>query len=280
MSITVNPASMFDVQAKRLHEYKRQHLNALHILSLYCGIKNGTHKEMAPRTFLFGGKAAPSYTMAKLIIKLVCSVGDLVNNDPDTRDLVKVVFLPNYSVSLGQKIYPAADLSEQISTAGKEASGTGCMKMMMNGAVTIGTLDGANIEIRQECGDENFFLFGLTAPEIAEMQQKGYQPRAFYEKSSALREVMDGLRDGRFSNGDRDLFAPLVDNLMNADPYFVLADFDAYAAAQDAAGKAYLDTAHWGRMSLLNTARSGKFSSDRTIRQYCEDIWKVPVAGE
>ncbi len=279
MNIAVNPAAMFDVQAKRLHEYKRQHLNALHILSLYCGIKNGTHKDMAPRTFLFGGKAAPSYTMAKLIIKLVCSVGDIVNNDPDTRDLMKVIFLPNYSVSLGQKIYPAADLSEQISTAGKEASGTGCMKMMMNGAVTIGTLDGANIEIRQECGEENFFLFGLTAPQIADLQHGGYNPRSYYEQSPALREVMDGLRDGRFSNGDRDLFAPLIDNLLHSDPYFVLADFDAYAAAQAEAGKAYLDTAHWGRMSLLNTARSGKFSSDRTIRQYCEEIWKVPVAG-
>lgn len=278
MSITVDPESMFDVQVKRLHEYKRQHLNALHILSLYCGIKNGTLKGLAPRTFLFGGKAAPSYTMAKLIIKLVCGVGDLVNNDPDTRDLLKVIFLPNYSVSLGQKIYPAADLSEQISTAGKEASGTGCMKMMMNGAVTIGTLDGANIEIREECGEENFFLFGLTAPEIAALQ-RGYKPRSYYENSPALREVLDGLRDGRFSNGDRGLFAPLVNDLLNVDRYFVLADFDSYATAQAEAGKAYLDTDQWGRMSLLNTTRSGKFSSDRTIRQYCEEIWKVPVSG-
>ena len=279
MNIIVNPESMFDVQVKRLHEYKRQHLNALHILSLYCGIKNGTIHNMAPRTFLFGGKAAPSYTMAKLIIKLICSVGDVVNNDPDTRDLMKVVFLPNYSVSLGQKIYPAADLSEQISTAGLEASGTGCMKFMMNGAVAIGTLDGANIEIREEAGEENFFLFGLTAPEIADRKAAGYSPRTFYEQSPALREVMDGLRDGRFSNGDRDLFAPLVNDLMHSDRYFVFADFEAYAAAQAEAGKAYAETARWGRMSLLNTARSGKFSSDRTIRQYCDEIWKVPVAG-
>ncbi len=277
MKIRVDPASMFDVQVKRLHEYKRQHLSALHILALYCGVKNGTVKTMAPRTFLFGGKAAPSYVMAKLIIKLICSVGDVVNNDPDTRDLMKVVFLPNYSVSLGQKIYPAADLSEQISTAGKEASGTGCMKFMMNGAVTIGTLDGANIEIREEVGEDNFFLFGLTASEIGHMQRTGYKPRGFYEKSPALREVLDGLRDGRFSNGDRNLFAPLVNDLLSVDRYFVLADFDAYAAAQAEAGKAYLDNARWGRMSLLNTARSGKFSSDRTIRQYCADIWKVPV---
>ena len=279
MRIDVNPESMFDVQVKRLHEYKRQHLNALHILSLYCGVKNGTLKNLAPRTFLFGGKAAPSYTMAKLIIKLICSVGDVVNNDPDTRDLIKVIFLPNYSVSVGQKIYPAADLSEQISTAGKEASGTGCMKFMMNGAIAIGTLDGANIEIRQEAGEDNFFLFGLTAPEIEDLQRSGYNPRSYYEKSPALKEVMDGLRDGRFSNGDRDLFQPLVDNLMNSDPYFVFADFDAYAASQAEAGKAYADTARWGRMSLLNTARSGKFSSDRTIREYCRDIWKVPVTS-
>jgi starch phosphorylase len=276
MSIDVDPTSMFDVQVKRLHEYKRQHLNALHILSLYCQIKSGTIKGLTPRTFLFGGKAAPSYAMAKLIIKLICQVGELVNNDPKVKDLLKVIFLPNYSVSLGQRIYPAADLSEQISTAGFEASGTGCMKFMMNGAVAIGTLDGANIEIRKEAGEENFFLFGLTAPEITNLQQAGYNPRRYYNKSPMLREVLDGLRDGRFSNGDRDLFTPLVNDLMNSDRYFVLADFDAYVAAQLEAGKAYADMSRWGTMSLLNTARSGKFSSDRTIRQYCEDIWKLP----
>jgi starch phosphorylase len=276
-SIDVDPTSMFDVQVKRLHEYKRQHLNALHILSLYCQIKGGVMKDPAPRTFLFGGKAAPSYTMAKLIIKLICQVGELVNNDPRVKDILKVIFLPNYSVSLGQRIYPAADLSEQISTAGFEASGTGCMKFMMNGAVAIGTLDGANIEIRKEAGEENFFLFGLTAPEISDLQRAGYNPRRHYDKSPLLREVLDGLRDGRFSNGDRNLFAPLVNDLMNSDRYFVLADFDAYAAAQQEAGKAYADISRWGTMSLLNTARSGKFSSDRTIRQYCEDIWKLPL---
>jgi glycogen phosphorylase len=279
MSIDVDPKSMFDVQVKRLHEYKRQHLNALHILSLYCQIKSGTMKNLAPRTFLFGGKAAPSYSMAKLIIKLICQVGELVNNDPQVKDVLKVIFLPNYSVSLGQRIYPAADLSEQISTAGFEASGTGCMKFMMNGAVAIGTLDGANIEIRKEAGEENFFLFGMTAPEISDLQQAGYNPRRYCDKSPLLREVLDGLRDGRFSNGDRDLFSPLVDDLMNHDRYFVLADFDAYAAAQQEAGKAYADISRWGTMSLLNTARSGKFSSDRTIRQYCEDIWKLPLGS-
>ncbi len=279
MSIDVDPASMFDVQVKRLHEYKRQHLNALHILSLYCQIKNGTIKDFAPRTFLFGGKAAPSYTMAKLIIKLICQIGELINNDSQVNDKLKVVFVPNYSVSLGQRIYPAADLSEQISTAGFEASGTGCMKFMMNGAVAIGTFDGANIEIRQEAGEENFFLFGLTAPEIADLRLAGYNPRDYCDKSPMLREVLDGLRDGRFSNGDRELFSPLVNNLMTVDPYFVLADFDAYATAQHEAGKAFADVSQWGTMSLLNTARSGKFSSDRTIRQYCEDIWKLPVGN-
>jgi starch phosphorylase len=277
MSIDVDPTSMFDVQVKRLHEYKRQHLNALHILSLYCQIKAGTMKDIVPRTFLFGGKAAPSYTMAKLIIKLVCQVGELINNDPQVKNVLKVIFLPNYSVSLGQRIYPAADLSEQISTAGLEASGTGCMKFMMNGAVAIGTLDGANIEIRKEAGEENFFLFGLTAPEISDLSKAGYNPRDYYDKSPLLREVLDGLRDGRFSNGDRALFAPLVNDLMASDRYFVLADFDAYAAAQQEAGKAYADISRWGPMSLLNTARSGKFSSDRTIREYCQDIWKLPI---
>ncbi|SEF79118.1 starch phosphorylase [Bryocella elongata] len=277
MSIDVDPTSMFDVQVKRLHEYKRQHLNALHILSLYCQIKSGAVKDLTPRTFLFGGKAAPSYTMAKLIIKLICQIGALVNSDPQVNHLLKVIFLPNYSVSLGQRIYPAADLSEQISTAGFEASGTGCMKFMMNGAVTLGTLDGANIEIRKEVGEENFFLFGLTAPEISDLRHAGYNPRGYYEKSPLLREALDGLRDGRFSNGDRGLFAPLVNDLLNSDRYLVLADFDAYVAAQLEAGKAYSDPSRWGPMSLLNTARSGKFSSDRTIRQYCEDIWELPV---
>lgn len=277
MSISINPHSMFDVQVKRIHEYKRQHLSALHILSLYCQIKDGTVKDLTPRTFLFGGKAAPAYVMAKLMIKLICATADLINGDPQVRDLLKVVFLPNYSVSLGQRIYPAADLSEQISTAGFEASGTGCMKFMMNGSVTIGTLDGANIEIREEVGKESFFLFGLTAPQIADIKKGGYVPQSYYDRSALLREVMDGLRDGRFTNGDRQTFAPLVNDLLTNDRYFVLADFDAYAATQAEAGKAYGDSPRWSRMSLLNTARSGKFSSDRTIRQYCSDIWKVPV---
>ncbi|WP_158785923.1 glycogen/starch/alpha-glucan phosphorylase [Granulicella sp. L46] len=279
MGIGIDPKSMFDVQVKRIHEYKRQHLNALHILGLYCQLKNGVLGDMQPRTFLFGGKAAPSYTMAKLMIKLVCSVADLVNSDHEVRDILKVVFLPNYNVSLGQRIYPAADLSEQISTAGKEASGTGCMKMQMNGALTIGTLDGANIEIRQEVGEENFFLFGLTAQEIDQKRHEGYRPGDYYERDPLLHEVIDGLADGRFSQGDRELFLPLVQNLMNLDPYMLMADFASYRKAQSEASIFYSDATRWSRMSLLNSARSGKFSSDRTIREYCEQIWDVPVGS-
>ncbi|MGI4830645.1 MAG: glycogen/starch/alpha-glucan phosphorylase [Janthinobacterium lividum] len=279
MKITLDPTSMFDAQVKRIHEYKRQHLNALHILALYCQIKSGAVKDATPRTFLFGGKAAPGYQMAKLIIKLVCTVGELVNSDPVTRDVLRVIFVPDYSVSLGQRIYPTADLSEQISTAGKEASGTGCMKFMMNGAIAIGTLDGANIEIRDAVGQENFFLFGLTAPEIAKMKQDGYRPRDFYERDPLLREVLDGLGNGTLSKGDRQLFQPLLDELLNRDAYMVLADFRAYIEAQANAGSAFQNAAHWTRMSVLNTARSGVFSSDRAIRQYCKEIWNVPISG-
>ncbi len=277
MDLKLNPASMFDVQVKRIHEYKRQHLNALHILSLYCRIKNGELTDIPPRTFLFGGKAAPSYVYAKLMIKLVCQVGKLVGSDPQTKDLLEVVFVPDYSVSVGQRIYPAADLSEQISTAGKEASGTGCMKFMMNGAVAIGTLDGANIEIREEAGAENFFLFGLTAEQVAEKQAAGYRPREHYDKEPLLREVIDGLASGRFSDGDKDLFAPIVQDLLNVDRFMVMADFADYVKVQGDVGKAFCDAKAWSRMSALNTARSGKFSSDRAIREYCRDIWKVPV---
>jgi len=277
MDVKLNPASMFDVQVKRIHEYKRQHLNALHILSQYCRIKNGELKEIPARTYIFGGKAAPSYTYAKLMIKLVCQVGELVGKDPQTKDLLRVVFVPDYSVSVGQRIYPAADLHEQISTAGKEASGTGCMKFMMNGAVAIGTLDGANIEIRDEVGEENFFLFGLTAAEVAEKQAAGYKPREFYDKNPLLREVMDGLRDGRFSDGDKEMFAPIVKDLLEVDRFMVMADFEDYVKVQGEAGSAFCDAKAWSRMSALNTARSGKFSSDRAVREYCKDIWKVPV---
>jgi starch phosphorylase len=272
---SVDPASLFDVQVKRLHEYKRQHLNVLHIASLYYRLKRDPHLAIPPRTFLFGGKAAPGYYMAKLIIKLINSVADVVNNDPATRERLKVVFLPDYNVTLGQRVYPAADLAEQISTAGKEASGTGCMKFAMNGALTIGTLDGANIEIRQEVGAENFFLFGLTAQQVVERKAAGYSPYDYYHSNPALREVIDAIARGDFSPGDRGLFGPLVNSLLQHDDYMLFADFEPYVECQSLVSEAYLNVEHWSRMSILNTARSGKFSSDRAAQEYCRKIWQV-----
>ncbi len=273
--VVVDPQSLFDVQVKRIHEYKRQHLNALHIVALYLRLKNDPDLDLTPRTFIFGGKAAPGYRMAKLMIRLITGLGEVINRDPDIRDRLKVIFLPNFNVSTGQRVYPAAELSEQISTAGKEASGTGNMKFMMNGALTIGTLDGANVEIREEAGAENFFLFGHTEREIEALRHDGYHPMDIYRSNPQLRAVLDLLRLGTFSRGDRDLFAPLVDHLIHHDPYFLLADFQSYLDCQDQVGLAYKDKEHWSRMSILNVARSGKFSSDRTIRDYCTDIWKV-----
>ncbi len=278
LSVVTDPDSMFDVLVKRLHEYKRQHLQILHILTLYKRIQHDPDAEMVPRTFLFGGKAAPGYRMAKLIIKLIHSVGEAVNSDPLVRGRLKVVFLPDYSVKLGQRVYPAADLSEQISLAGKEASGTGNMKFAMNGALTIGTLDGANIEIREEVGEDNFFLFGLTAAEVEQRKRQGYNPRAVYDSNSHVREVLDALLTGEFSHGDRSLFEPLVGGLLNGDDYMLLADYQSYIDCQDRVGQAYNDHEAWTRMSILNVARIGKFSSDRSIRDYCADIWKtLPV---
>jgi glycogen phosphorylase len=230
---------------------------------------------MQPRTFIFGGKAAPGYHLAKLMIKLITSVGDVVNRDPDVRHRLKVVFLPNFNVTNGQRVYPAADLSEQISTAGKEASGTGNMKFSMNGALTIGTLDGANIEIREEVGADNFFLFGLSAAEVYTLKTQGYRPMDFYNSNAGLRDVIDLIRSGFFSRGDSELFRPLIDGLLNIDPYLLLADFQSYVDCQAKVAAAFGDTERWTRMSILNTARSGRFSSDRTIREYCADIWRV-----
>ena len=275
LDIEVNPQSLFDVQVKRIHEYKRQHLNVLHIITLYNRIKQNPDIEITPRTFIFGGKSAPGYKMAKLIIKLINSVGDVVNNDPDVRGRLTVVFLPDYSVKLGQRIYPAADLSEQISTAGKEASGTGNMKFAMNGALTIGTLDGANIEIRKEVGEENFFLFGLTAPEVADLKAKGYNPRDYYDRDPNLKAVIDAIANGTFSPDDPKLFKPLIDSLLTRDEYLLLADYPAYIECQDRVSEAYRDLDRWSHMSILNTARIGKFSSDRSIREYCQEIWKA-----
>jgi starch phosphorylase len=275
LAIQTDPESMFDVLAKRLHEYKRQHLQVLHILTLYKRIQRDPEAEVVPRTFLFGGKAAPGYRMAKLIIKLIHSVGEAINSDPLVGGRLKVVFLPNYSVKLGQRVYPAADLSEQISLAGMEASGTGNMKFAMNGALTIGTLDGANIEIREEVGEENFFLFGMTTPEVEKRKQEGYRPRAIYESNAMLREVINSLSSGEFSHGDRGLFEPLVSSLLNSDVYMLLADYQSYVDCQDRVSAAYKDQEAWTRMSILNVARIGKFSSDRSIRDYSAEIWKT-----
>jgi len=271
----VNPESLFDIQVKRIHEYKRQHLNALHIITHYIRLKRNPSLDVPPRTMIFGGKAAPGYVMAKLIIKLINSIADVVNSDPDMADRLKVVFFPDFNVKNGQWIYPAADLSEQISTAGKEAAGTGNMKFAMNGALTIGTLDGANVEIREEVGPENFFLFGLTVEEIANLKAQGYDPMTCYEKNEELREVIDLIRSGFFSRGDGELFEPLLNELMQRDEYFLLADYPAYVDCQEEAGKAYLDQEQWTRMSILNVARMGRFSSDRSVREYLEKIWKV-----
>ncbi|NES85550.1 MAG: glycogen/starch/alpha-glucan phosphorylase, partial [Moorea sp. SIO2B7] len=272
---------LFDVQVKRIHEYKRQLLTVLHIINLYNRIKQNPNVDILPRTVIFGGKAAPGYFMAKLIIKLINSVAEVVNKDPDVRNRLKVVFLANFNVSLGQKIYPAADLSEQVSTAGKEASGTGNMKFAMNGALTIGTLDGANIEIREEAEAENFFLFGLTAEEVYAMKAEGYNPMKYYDSNEDLRAVIDRIANGDFSYGDRELFKPIVDSLLYEDQYMLLADYQAYIDCQKEVSQAYRDQEKWIRMSILNSARMGKFSSDRTIREYCEEIWKVdPVEIE
>jgi len=274
--VSVDPDSLFDVQVKRIHEYKRQLLNVLHIISLYHRIKSDSHFSVQPRTFVFGGKAAPGYHAAKLIIRLIGAVGDVVNRDPQVRDRLKVVFLPNFNVKNGQRVYPAADLSEQISTAGKEASGTGNMKFCMNGALTIGTLDGANIEIRREVGAENFFMFGLTAPEVEALRRDGYRPSSFYEGNPELRAVIDLIREGFFWRGDVTQFRSIVDHLLNWDTYMLLADFQSYIECQAQVGQAYADAHHWSRMSILNVARSGAFSSDRTIREYATEIWHVP----
>lgn len=273
--IHVNPDSIFDIQAKRIHEYKRQHMNALHIIAMYNRIKENPDIDIAPRTFLFGGKAAPGYAMAKLMIKLITAIGDVVNWDPDVRDRIKVVFLKDYNVKFAQRVYPAADVSEQISTAGKEASGTGNMKFALNGALTIGTLDGANVEIREEVGAENFFLFGLTSEEVYERQEGGYHPMGYYYGDPELKLAMDRLTEGFFSGGDTELFQPLVDNLLHHDPFFVLADFREYADCQERVGEAFRDVERWTKMSILNTARVGKFSSDRSIQEYCDEIWNV-----
>jgi starch phosphorylase len=273
--IIVEQDSLFDIQVKRLHEYKRQHLNVLYLVTLYNRLRRGSGAAGTPRTVIFGGKAAPGYRMAKLIIKLINSVAAAVNQDPVVSETLKVVFLPDFNVKNSHRVYPAADLSEQISTAGKEASGTGNMKFAMNGALTIGTLDGANVEIRDAVGHENFFLFGLTAEEVERRKAEGYAPRSIYESNPELREAIDRIDSGFFSDGDRGLFHPLVESLLTRDDYMLLADYQAYVDCQQRVSDAYSDQNNWTRMSILNSARVGRFSSDRSIREYCRDIWKV-----
>jgi glycogen phosphorylase len=273
--IDIDPTSLYDIQSKRIHEYKRQHLNALHIITLYNRIKANPSLDITPRTFLFGGKAAPGYFMAKLIIKFINSIADVVNRDPDVKGRIKVLFMKDYSVKFAQRVYPAADLSEQISTAGKEASGTGNMKFAMNGALTIGTLDGANVEIREEVGADNFFLFGLRADEVYAKKAAGYNPKTYYEADPELKLVIDRVASGFFSGGDTELFRPLIDNLLYSDPYLLLADYRAYIDCQDRVSVAYKDPDRWTRMTMLNTARMGKFSSDRSIQDYCNTIWQI-----
>ncbi|MGB8376201.1 MAG: glycogen/starch/alpha-glucan phosphorylase [Salegentibacter sp.] len=274
-NVEVDPEMLFDVQVKRIHEYKRQHLKVLHILSLYLRLKKEEGKDIVPSAFIFAGKAAPGYFMAKLIIRLITAVADLVNSDEEVKDKLRVAFLPNFNVKQAQQVYPAADLSEQISMAGKEASGTGNMKFALNGALTVGTLDGANVEIREEVGAENFFLFGQTTDEVEATRTAGYRPSEFYEQNPELKEVLDFLLSEELSGGNRELFRPLHDNLLQQDPYQLLKDYQSYIDCQEQIHEVWRKPKEWARKSILNVANMGKFSSDRSIKDYCEEIWKV-----
>ena len=279
LGVLVDHTSLFDVQVKRIHEYKRQHLAALEVVQRYLRLRQG--EDLPPRTVIFGGKAAPGYAMAKLIIRLITGIAEIVNLDPAMGGRLRVVFLPNFNVGLAQKVYPAVDLSEQISTAGKEASGTGNMKMALNGALTIGTLDGANIEIRDRVGAEHFFLFGHNAEQVGQLQREGYHPQPWLDQNPELRAALELIATGHFSEGDRQLFQPLIDNLTHHDTFQVVADAADYSRAQNAVDQAWLDPARWNRSSIHNTMRCGFFSSDRAIADYAERIWKLtpqPIA--
>jgi starch phosphorylase len=277
----IDPNTLFDIHAKRMHEYKRQLLNVLHIVHLYSCICKGEETDNVKRSFFFSGKAAPAYFQAKLIIKLITSVSQAINQNPDTRGKLSVTFLPNYCISQAEKLIPAADISEQISTAGLEASGTGNMKFALNGALTIGTLDGANIEIMEEVGIDNIFIFGLKAHEVVEKRQKGYNPRRYYEENSELKEVIDYIDSGYFSPGEPQLFKPLIRSLLDqGDYYLVLADFADYINAQKKVAQTYNDQNLWTKMSILNTANMGKFSSDRSVMEYADNIWKASPLPE
>jgi len=273
--IGVDTSGIFDVQVKRIHEYKRQLLFALYLIAQYIRIKNGSSRDFVPRTAIVAGKAAPSYTMAKLIIKFINNIGDVINTDPEVKDKLKVIFLENYCVSLAERIFPASDLSEQISTAGKEASGTGNMKFMLNGALTIGTWDGANIEIAEQVGEENIFIFGLRAENVERLKAAGYDPREYINKNPLLEEVIRLIQEGFFSQLDGQIFKPICDSLIHHDPFLVLADFEDYVLTQDRVSGEYTDKGIWTRKSILNTASSGMFSSDRTVAEYAREIWGV-----
>jgi starch phosphorylase len=273
--IELDPMWMFDVQVKRIHEYKRQHLMVLHIITLFHRLKTNPGLMVPPRVFIFGGKAAPGYFMAKRIIKLINAVGETVNADAEVNRFLKVVFLPNFNVKSAHLVYPAANLSEQISTAGKEASGTGNMKFMINGALTIGTLDGANVEIREQAGADNFFLFGLTEDQVQRKKVDGYRPIEYIERDRELAAVLELIAQGRFTHGDTDILRPVLESLCLHDPFLVLADYRSYVECQDRVSAAWQNPDTWSHMSILNTARSGTFSSDRAIAQYCDEIWGV-----
>ena len=274
--VEVNPDALFDVQIKRLHEYKRQHLNLLHILTLYRRLLSDPNMTIVPRVFIFGAKAAPGYTLAKCIIRAINKVAERINHDPRIKGMIKVVFPENYRVTLAEKIIPAADLSEQISTAGKEASGTGNMKLSLNGALTIGTLDGANVEIKDAVGDENIFIFGNTVQEVEALKRNGYNPYDIYNNDWELREVINWLRSDYFTPGEQDAFAPICDSLLDlGDPFMVLSDYSDYVRVQSLVDKAYSDPKQWAKMAIINTARMGHFSSDRTIGEYSKNIWKL-----
>ncbi len=276
--LEISDGHMLDVMVKRLHEYKRQMLKLLHVVTQYESIVSGrvAASDILPRTVIFGAKAAPGYAMAKRIIHLINAVGEVVNADPRVEGRLKVLFPPNYNVTLAERLIPAADLSEQISLAGKEASGTGNMKFALNGALTIGTDDGANVEIRQLVGDDNFFLFGMSEPEVEALWARGYKPADFYQGDENLRRAMDLIASGAFSGGDRSVFEPIVSNLLYDDRFMVLADYSSYVAAQDQVDAAYVDQDAWTRSAILNVARSGFFSSDRSMRDYIERIWHTP----
>ncbi|HQQ67806.1 MAG TPA: glycogen/starch/alpha-glucan phosphorylase, partial [Candidatus Cloacimonadota bacterium] len=274
--IRVNANSLFDVQIKRLHEYKRQLLNVMGTIARYYMIKDDPDGDFVPRTVIFAGKAAPGYFMAKRLIKLINNLGEIINKDPDIRDRLKVVFLPNYSVSLAEKIIPAADLSEQISTAGYEASGTGNMKFALNGAFTLGTMDGANVEMAEEIGEENMFIFGLRAHEVSALKASGYNPREYYDRDPLLKRVVDSLLDDSWCTDESGIFSPIWKALMeDGDTYMHMADFRAFVEASEAVDMLYLNKEEWVKKAIINIARIGKFSSDRAIKEYAEDIWKV-----